>query len=215
MFYDDVNLINQSCLFGNCNGGISVIAFRPSAPVDFITSTQQEIYPAEIPLCDRLGTYGNIQCASGIKYGIEFHTGDEIQIQNLVKFLNETIPNGYYVLVYSVLKHRLNTGDNSEPMSYYEDQVFEFFNNIGAPEMMFINPNSSFIVFGRKGVTSFPAQIVVPEAEEDKFSLDISFDSKVSSGSIVSPLIGPSNKWGSFVKDVESLDPATDNADKV
>lgn len=185
----------QSCLKASCTGGLTFIPFRPASVLDPMTSVKQN----DLPSCDGRGTYGNIQCGNGERPGFEFHTGTNEQLNAMINFMENEIPNGYYVLVYSVFDHRLSSTDPSEPIYDYLPQINNFFEDIGAAAVNTISSDSTaFIAFGRKGSDGlFPAEVVINEDFSEIFEMDIDILGRDESGTILSTNIGPAQTWGS------------------
>ncbi len=201
-------IIGQSCLSGgSCRGGLVFAAFKPAAPLEALLSTRTVLQGG----CNGRGTYGNIQCSAGFKAGIEFHTGTEEQLDSLVNFIYEDIPDGYYVLSYSVINHRLNTRDVTEPMFEQQEAILQFYEDLGIPQVRNVSPDETFILFGRKGVSNYPGQFVVTTEEDLNEKIEIKFNvGTEEKGTFYSPPIGPSKSWESLQWDYRSLEPSND-----
>ncbi len=203
-------IIGQSCLTGGCNGGIVFAAFKPAAPLEPMLSVRTVLEGG----CNGRGTYGNIQCSAGFKAGIEFHTGTEEQLDSMLNFMYEDIPDGYYVLSYSVRNHRLGTDDVSEPIFGRQESILQFYEDLGIPQVRNINPDQTFILFGRKGASNYPGQFVATTEEDlnEKIELRLTVGTE-EKGTFYSPAIGPSKNWESLQWDYHSLEPFADKDD--
>lgn len=206
-------IIGQSCLTGGaCNGGIVFAAFKPAATTLEPLLSQRTVLEGG---CNGRGTYGNTQCSAGFKAGIEFHTGTEEQLDSMLNFMYEDIPDGYYVLSYSVRNHRLGTDDVNEPIFERQQAILQFYEELGLPQAKNIKPEETFILFGRKGASNYPGQIVTTTEEnlDEKIELRLTVGTE-ESGSFYSPAIGPSKNWESLQWDYRSLEPLA-NEDEV
>jgi len=203
-------IIGQSCLTGSCNGGIVFAAFKPAATLEPLLSTRTVLQSK----CDGRGTYGNIQCSAGFKAGIEFHTGTEEQLDSMLNFMYEDVPDGYYILSYSVRNHRLGTGDVTEPIFERQGLILQFYEDLGIPQAKNITPDQTFILFGRKGASNYPGQLVVTTEEnlDEKIEMRLTVGTE-ESGEFYSPAIGPSKGWENLQWDYTSLEPTANQDD--
>lgn len=205
-------LLANSCLKGTCNGGISILAFKPELVLEPMTTTRQNMEAN----CNGVGTYGNIQCAAGVKYGFEFHTGSAQQLQNMVNFLQNVVPNGYYVLAYSVRDHRLGATDPADVMYAYQDQIYQFFADMGIPQLDTLSSNQPFIAFGKKGSGgSFTPTFATPADPTATFEVDITVEGKHQNGNVSSTTIGPALQWGNLDWKQSILDSPIGSADSI
>lgn len=187
-------LIGNSQLTGNCYGGITFVVFAPDEILNPIFSQKVSGGGG----CAGRGTYGNVHNNNAEKFGIEFHTDDAEQMASLVSFVEEEIPDGYYVLAYSVLTHRLGTTDPTAPITPYLPNIYSFFENMGIPEIANVRNDQPFIVFGRKGEGYYPSTVVMPDASVGSFETEIEVNTSKGVGTITSLPIGPAKSWGSL-----------------
>lgn len=209
-----MQLAKQTCLKNECGGGIVFIVFKPSLILDPMTTNQ--ITPDNVLGCNARGTYGNIQCGLGEKRGFEFHTGSIEQLDNIVNFINNVIPNGYYVLSYSVGNHRLGSTNPSDLIYNYQNEIFDFYTNIGAGQFTTqVTPDKPFVLFGRKGQPSYPATVYIHPSNTETFTQEINITGRVDQGSITSPPIGPAKKWHHIAVSHNSLETFTSDTAKL
>ncbi|MFK7904088.1 MAG: C25 family cysteine peptidase, partial [Chitinophagales bacterium] len=203
-------IIGQSCLTGGCNGGIVFAAFKPAATLEPMLSVRTVLAGG----CNGRGTYGNIQCSAGFKAGIEFHTGTEEQLDSMLNFIYEDVPDGYYILSYSVRDHRLGTDDVTEPIFERQASILQFYEDLGIPQAKNITPDQTFILFGRKGASNYPGQLVVTTEEnlDEKIEMRLTVGTE-ESGEFYSPAIGPSKGWENLQWDYTSLEPDANQDD--
>ena len=112
-----------------------------------------------------------------------FHT-DSLQLE-YAKAMISQVPDGNYVLVYSVFK-----GD----FSMWPSGVMAYFNSLGADSVNFIQDYQPWIFFCKKG-TPASAQEVVGDSIEVNIDLTVSLGGNWSRGYLTSELIGPASKW--------------------
>ena len=129
------------------------------------------------------------------------------QVDTMLMFMNNVVPNGYYVLVYSVFNHRIGTTDASEPIFARMSEVYDFFESIGVSEINDITPENPFIAFGRKGVNGFESEFYTPETTEPTtFNAEIRVDGKKKTGNYMTLPIGPSHSWKQLLWNANSLE---------
>ncbi len=150
-----------------------------------------------------LGQYGNVHCKSHELYTFDFYTDSAGWRQKIIEFI-DTIPQGYYVLAYSVQNH------NAEN---YESDLVQAFKSIGSGSVENIQNNQPYILFGRKGA---PPGSVHEEVGFDEFTtiqLEDSVQTKWNEGYMISSEIGPASQWNSLhwkTRARENPNPATD-----
>lgn len=210
----DVNysVATSSCLVNTCNGGIVFAAFAPDEYALPMTTKNQNLTAG----CNGIGTYGNLQCNLKEVNVFEWNTSDATQIENMLNFVNNVIPNGWYVLAYSVGNHRLNTTDNKEPLYNYNSQIVNFFKtklNINAAAIDTIKPNEAFVFFSRKNYL-YNAHVNLKKEYFGKkgndtiwmVKSDIPFSGGLNVGSMNASVIGPAKKWHDLKVDYSNLE---------
>ncbi len=190
----------NSCLFG-CGNGVMVAAFKPSLLLEPIVSEKSNNESG----CEGEGQWGNIFCSSSnLEQNIfGFYTGDADKVSQFNSFLN-SIPNGYYILAYSIRNHRFEaTSDMATEMS----PIVDFFiNDLGAEGLATIEESHPFIVFGKKGEPNYLNKHEVYGDFQETINLDIAVDGKENNGTMTSRLVGPSAEWDKLVWNGYTLD---------
>jgi len=135
--------------------------------------------------------------------------------QNIENFLND-IPDGHYVLAYSLLDHRLTS--NNPDYAPYQNNVIQILENLGAEgigQMTQVTENGGnvlhdrpFVLFSRKGDPNYDAYYVVSDDINDVLDETINVGGKLDEGTYETPLIGPATSWDKITFDVSSLDPS-------
>lgn len=174
----------------NCANGIAVAVFAPAAQLQpwYSQNTNGGFG------CNGVGTYGNVHCGSNPMAVFEFNLQSDDDFATLNSFLTNQIPNGYYVLAYSVGNHRLSPNTGNANLA----GVYNFFEQMGAAPVNSTDTTTAFIVFGRKNIPN-SAQYALSANFNDDFELLINLNTPAISGTMTSPLIGPATAWSSVV----------------
>lgn len=200
-YLNNETIAQNSCLF-SCGNGVMVAAFKPSQIIEPIKSVKANDESG----CAGEGQWGNIFCSGSTfdQYIFGFYTGDADKIQGFNNFLN-SIPNGYYILAYSVRNHRFEATSN---MATEMAPIVDFFvNDLGATGLANIEKDIPFIVFGKKGDADYyNKEEVYGIVYNDEISIDITVEGKDNNGAMTSALVGPSAKWDKLVWDGFSVD---------
>ena len=170
-----------SCI-GN-NSGITI------AVIDPVTGENRQT-TVVLPTCSSCnnGVYGNTQCRIYPYNAFEFMDHDVMNRNNISNFLTNVVPNGFYVLAYSINHLKLP----------YENSVLNSFDLIGASQFRTIPKNVPYIIFGKKGAAPGTARELVGAAENSIIRLDTTITTNWNDGFIASPVIGPAQSWDSL-----------------
>ncbi|MCB0514911.1 MAG: C25 family cysteine peptidase [Chitinophagales bacterium] len=201
-YLNDTQFSSGTCLGGACNGGVVFAVFKNSTPLEIVTSP---LDPATASLqgCERKGLLGNVQCGGANLF--EFSTIDADAYSKIAAFL-DWIPNGYFVLGYSVGNHRLQQG--AAPTADLE-QVYNRLENMGINLISSVSASSPFMFFTQKNVVNYPVVWQQTTQSSEFIEYDIEVYSNQSSGNVISTLIGPSSKWRSLQWNSSSVDADT------
>jgi hypothetical protein len=170
-----------TCL--NYSSGITIAVIDPITGENWQTSVVS-------PLCSNCnnGIYGNTQCRDYPYNSFEFLDNDATNRNNITKFLTNVVPNGFYVLAYSL--NHLNLP--------YENSVYNSFDLIGASKLRTLSKDVPYIVFGKKGGAPGSAREIVGVSESSNIRLDTTITTSWNDGYIASPVIGPAQSWDSL-----------------
>ncbi len=130
-----------------------------------------------------------------------FHQNDANQMNSFVNLLENVVEDGNFILVYSPM----TTLFNQLPAN-----VITTFQNLGSDSVNTTRPNLPFAFFCKKGD---PSTVVEQYAQVpgQNVHLEAIIDSYDFLGQETSPVIGPSDQWGSlFWKQVSSETPSHD-----
>lgn len=202
-YLNGFQMANNSCLRGpNCFGGYFFAVFKPKSELEVFQSERAS--PLTVTnTCDEFGVLGNIHCSSQpLVNGFEYFTGSASDFQKVSMFL-DSIPTGWYILMYSIENHRSEPNPEYAP---YQQEVMDKFASLGFPELSTIENDKPFICFFRKGDLSYPKELLVAETSSDILFLDKSVEGRNYHGKFDSPILGPAKSWQSLKWDFESLD---------
>lgn len=127
----------------------------------------------------------------------DFRQDDAQQMSDFRNLIENVVPNGDYLLIYSV-DNRYDYWDANQP------QLYQTFANLGSNMIVPGLPNKSFIFLTRKGDPGFVVELM-QQNNEDLF-LDTLLTSQLNSGIETSPIIGPSANWDAIYWKQNSID---------
>jgi len=137
------------------------------------------------------GVYGEAHCRDSAQRAFDFLVGTPAQRNYLINFLNNSsvIPKGYYVLIYSI---------NNVDFPVFEPALIQAFQSVGSSHIATVPANVPYILWGRKGDPIGSATEIIGSSSTSIIDLNTTFNTNWTNGTISSPVIGPSRKWGSF-----------------
>jgi len=177
-----------------CKGGIAIAAFKPDLTLEPMLS--ERISGSG---CAGRGQYGNLHCSFDDRYVFEFNTSDAAQIDSMVSFLQNHIPDGYFVLAFSLNAHRLQTFDPAQQAA-----LQSVFSGMGIPNLFDVPNSQAFIAFGQKNNPAFEdVQLLFgPTSSSNPLSLNKTIATNATSGTIATPAIGPATTWNAVQYDL-------------
>jgi hypothetical protein len=155
----------------------------------------------------QVGMYGNCHCDGARPlYAFDFGNGYCGSLpnwqQDLANFILNIVPNGNYVLAYS---------PKFVPSYTYIPQFNTAMQSIGSAQIVNLSDTVPMIIFGKKGMTPGQANEIIGPNKYTPIELNDTMITKWKNGFILSEIVGPAIKWGSFHWCVASLDnPKTD-----
>ncbi len=201
------NLSRGSCLLG-CGGGIMVAAFDPNYVLDPIISEATD-WQSDTDYCQQFGQYGQVHCFTPQeKQVFEFTTDTEEGMETALNFLDNVVPDGYYILMYSIQDHHFDEPELQDQVG----QFYEFFADCGASDLPTLEDQQAFIFFGRKGIQEYDAQMAVANSISESVELEVEITTQSDRGTVATPPIGPSQDWGTLTWDSQ-INPAQDVVD--
>ncbi len=184
------NIARGSCMVG-CGGGVIIGAFDPNYIMEPIPSLATN-WLSDTDYCQQFGQYGQVHCFSvEDKEVFEFPTETAEGMDLALDFMNNVIPDGYFVLMYSIQDHHFDNADLQPQV----DQFYEFFADCGGEEMPAIENGEAFIFFGRKGGLGYDAQFEITEDPSEVIELEVIAETQSDRGTVSTPPIGPSQEW--------------------
>lgn len=165
------------------NTGMNIVVIDPITGQNWQTTVV-------LPTCSNCynGIYGNTQCRDYEYNAFEFLDVDASARNNITNFITNVVPNGYYVLAYSINKIQLP----------YENTVYNSFDLFGASKFRNLPKNVPYIAFGQKGAAPGTAKEIIGASEQAIIQLDTTITTNWNDGAISSPVIGPALSWDSL-----------------
>ncbi|MEO6902469.1 MAG: C25 family cysteine peptidase [Bacteroidia bacterium] len=166
------------------NGGFVIAVIDPITGQNLRSKTPSTICSS----CNN-GLYGNSHCRNYDMDSFDFMDTDSINRNNIAKFLTNVVPNGYYVLAYSL---------NLTKIPSYENAVYNGFESIGSGKIRNVPLNRPYMIFGKKGSAKGTAHEIIGDSINSIIRLDTILTTKWNNGYIASPIIGPARTWDSI-----------------
>lgn len=143
--------------------------------------------------------YGNVHCRLRDLDAFPFPTNNTCWQQKIIDFIN-VIPNGAYVLIYSV---------NNAGYTGFSPTLINALNDLGATMINTATQGSNtapWVLFTQKGAPS-KTQEEYKSGNKDIINFNATFEVNWYEGNFESPLIGPARKWKQFLTDYHSSEP--------
>ncbi len=140
--------------------------------------------------------FGNVNngpsCRNRVEKYFLFREGDATQLAAFQNMVNNVVPDGHYLLIYSPVYTYYNYWDALDSVNMYNT-----FANLGSDSIIPGRPNLPFAFFVRKGD---PSSVVekVSQFVGDDFTITANLIGPLNAGVESSPLIGPTTEWGSL-----------------
>ncbi|HSH66127.1 MAG TPA: hypothetical protein VLB84_10090, partial [Bacteroidia bacterium] len=165
------------------NSGMTIVVIDPITGENWQTTVV-------LPTCSACnnGIYGNTQCRDYPYNAFEFLDNDVSNRNNITNFLTNVVPNGAYVLAYSINHIKLP----------YENSVYNSFELFGASAFKTMKKDVPYIAFGKKGAPPGTARELIGAQESSIIRLDTTITTNWNDGFIASPVIGPALSWDSL-----------------
>lgn len=138
--------------------------------------------------------FGNVNdnglCANRVMYYFAYNQDDPASLANFRNLVDNNIPNGNYVLIWSTVNGQF---------SKWDPAMFTSFNNLGFTSINASTYDRSFIAFVKKGHPETVIEELVPLADTANVGYDLKLTAQMSAvnyiGTEVSTVIGPSAEW--------------------
>ncbi len=144
--------------------------------------------------------FGNVNdfstCRNRIDKRFIFQLGSKSQMDGMKNMLNNSVPAGHYVLIY--------TWNNFAPNSI-DTGVLNSMRLLGCKKIDTVSKSRPFIFFAQKGVPA-SAQEVIGDSLKAAITLSTVLKNNADFGAITSTLIGPAQSWDSLSWRQFSLD---------
>jgi len=154
-------------------------------------------------------SFGNINdgcaCRNRVEYYFNFRHTSPAEMDSLVSMVNNKIPAGHYLLLYTWRFADYNA---------WTPATYAMINSLGAGDSIYPGrPNESWIVLAKKGDPSFTKVFMGGSTPGTLLSMNDTLFGFDFAGSMKSVLAGPATHWGSLYWQRRSLEsPSTDSA---
>ena len=136
--------------------------------------------------------FGNVNdqgaCRSRVEYYFIFRQNDPAQLDGMLDMLQNAVPDGHYVLVYTWKYLNRNLADQSNP------DLFDELIAMGADSIRAVTDSVPYIFFTRKG-DPIGSSEAWGTSIGDLIQLEVDVTSQGNTGGITSPLAGPALSW--------------------
>jgi flagellar hook assembly protein FlgD len=186
-----------------------------SNSLQFLVYDTLTLDPWKNPVNPVQGKYGSASvCSSGgsFRYFFEFPYGTPSFRKAAMDFI-DSIPSGKYVSITN-----FGATSNTSFISDWQsdtaslgsgNDLYDKLKSIGFTQIDSFTRNLPFIFFFKKNSSTYtPIQLVGPDPTSNT-SLNITLNSKVTSGSVQSPLFGPAKTWQSLHWNGTSIEPVS------
>lgn len=138
--------------------------------------------------------FGNLNNNTGCRNQLEkyfiFQTGSASQMAGLKNMLNNGIPAGNYVLIYTWIR------GNSQSIA--DTGVFSAMEALGADSMRYLSNDRAYIFFAKKGYPSTAQEVISAPNSNSQINLSTTLTSNWNTGTINTDYIGPALSWDSL-----------------
>lgn len=138
--------------------------------------------------------FGNLNNGAGCRNQLEkyfiFQTGNATQMAGLKNMLNNGIPVGNYVLIYTWIR------GNSQGIA--DTGVFSAMEALGADSMRYLSNDRAYIFFAKKGYPNTAQEVISAPNLWSEISLSTTLTSNWNTGTINTEYIGPAARWDSL-----------------
>ena len=138
--------------------------------------------------------FGNLNNGAGCRNQLEkyfiFQTGNAAQMAGLKNMLNNGIPVGNYVLIYTWIR------GNSQSIA--DTSVFTAMEALGADSMRYLSNDRAYIFFAKKGYPNTAQEVISPPNSHSQINFSTPLVSNWNTGTINTEYIGPALSWDSL-----------------
>jgi hypothetical protein len=161
------------------------------------------------------GEFGSIPISRDNYHGYAFLITQQSGRENMVRFIQEQIPDGHYVLVITSQKYdsSLKVEDWAADSLAYGTNIFQLLEAQGALQVRQLEKRGSlpYVFAFIKGVRPVEESLAFDITDQVTISFDVPFFR--TEGVITSPLIGPARTWSSLSWQPRLPDGQTDEID--
>lgn len=184
----------------------------PSIHVAVIDPTNMEPWGTRYNGLNPDHSFGNVNdngaCRNRVEYYFIYRQNSTAQLQALENMLENEVPNGHYILVYTARNAQFGNWQSLYP------NLFTTFQNMGADSIYAGQDDRAFIMLTRKGDPSSTEEMIAQTPDEFlTFSSTIQGVSNL--GLETSTVIGPAANWNTLYWKQGTLESASDDATRL
>lgn len=132
-----------------------------------------------------------------------FNQNDSTRLENFRDMVLNTVPDSFYILVYSPMTTRYDWWDQLDSVNMYNT-----FATLGSDSIVPGRMNTPFAFFCKKGDTNSVVELFAPTATDDVY-LSVNIQGADYEGTEAAPLIGPSANWKTIYWKQDPLEAST------
>jgi len=144
------------------------------------------------------GNNNNNQSAQNHLNYFIFNPGNAAQMQGLKRMLQDSVPVGNYILVYTWIRGNFQ--------SWADTSLRTMFENFGSDSVRYLPNNRGWIFFCKKGYPSTAKEINNSSPARFELTLTADMITSIRYGNVTSQLIGPAMRWDTLFWKAQSLE---------
>lgn len=123
-----------------------------------------------------------------VEYWFSFQVNDTSGLDNAIDMIQNHVPNGNYILMYTSVKSLFSN------TTYWENEHYEVFEALGADSIRYVPDNNPYIFLAKKGYPNTAIEVIGQNAT-DNIQLNTKIRSNIQYGQSLSTEIGPAMTW--------------------
>lgn len=135
-----------------------------------------------------------------VEYWFSFKINSSTGLNNAVNMIQNEVPNGNYILVYTSIRGLF------QDTNYWKEQHYAAFEALGADSIRYVPNYNPYIFVAKKGYPNTAIEVIGQNAV-DPIQLNSKLQSNVQIGEITSSTVGPAISWEKVYFKTHSLEP--------
>ncbi|MDX2359935.1 MAG: C25 family cysteine peptidase [Crocinitomicaceae bacterium] len=206
---NSVSESNQNAYFINSNiQEYSICQYTPSIHVAIIDPVTHVPWGTLNGTSNPGNNFGNVNngiaCRDRVEKYFIFRQNSTAQLGAFEDFVNNSVPDGHYILIYTPTSARYDLWDTYDPAG----DIYSTFAALGSDSIFVGRPNLPFAFFVKKGDPSTVVEYCSQDITDD-FVLSATLEGIDNVGVETSTLIGPSAQWHNVYWKQDPLEPGS------